>query len=352
MIVALDATPLTLTSGGLRRYAAELSLALAAEYPGDTFYLVSDQPFALPPGAPPNLLAGGGPRSAAGRRWWSWGLDRELTRVGADVFHGTNFEVPLLRRRPSVLALHDLSPWMDARWHGGASRVRRRTPALIRMGIATIVMTGTEAVRREAIARFHLHPSRIVAVPLAAASHFRPAPWTPDKPYFLFTGTLEPRKNIPVVIEAWRAIRRAHPEIELVLAGRRRADVPPVAAEPGLRLLGEVPDEDLPRLYSGALATLYPSLYEGFGLPVIEAMQCGAAVIASRDPALMEVSDGAAHHVDASDGRRWAEALECALRPEWRASSRERSLARAKQFSWAQTARLTREVYAEAAARF
>ena len=97
---------------------------------------------------------------------------------------------------------------------------------------------------------------------------------------------------------------------DLVLAGRARADFPAPTAEPGLRVLGAVPDAELPGLYSGALAVVYPSLYEGFGLPVLEAMQCGAVVITSRDPAIVEVTGGetipvggdgpAAIHVDAT----------------------------------------------------
>src|ERR1700678_2598709 len=103
MRVAIDATPLTLSSGGLRRYTQELSLALAQNFPEDQFFLVSDQPFAGLPGSPVNLLRGSGPRRAAERRWWLFGLDRELQRLGAGLFHGTDFAVPYVPRRPSVL---------------------------------------------------------------------------------------------------------------------------------------------------------------------------------------------------------------------------------------------------------
>ncbi|MEK7407771.1 MAG: glycosyltransferase family 1 protein [Acidobacteriota bacterium] len=350
MRVALDATPLTLTSGGLRRYTAELSCALAAEFPGDDFVLVSDQLFDLPPAAAclPNLRRGPGPRNLLERRWWLWGV----ARVRAQVFHGTDFAVPYLPLAPSVLTLHDLSPWLDPGWHHAAGRVRRRAPFLIRLGLATMIVTHCEAVRRAAIERFRLHPGRIVAVPLAASSVFRPVESPPQAaPYFLFAGTLEPRKNLPLLVEAWRAVRKLH-QVDLVLAGRRRADFPPLAEQAGLRVLGEAPDEQLPVLYSGALACVYPSLYEGFGLPVLEAMQCGAAVITSRDPAITEVAAGAAVQLDARDTRAWVEALTAATNPEWAAAWRARSLARARQFSWSRTARLTREVYDEARRQF
>jgi glycosyltransferase involved in cell wall biosynthesis len=132
--------------------------------------------------------------------------------------------------------------------------------------------------------------------------------------------------------------------VDLVLAGRAREDFKTPAPEPGLRILGEVPEQDLPALYSGALAFVYLSLYEGFGLPVLEAMQCGATVIASRDPAIMEVSGGAALHVDATDVQSLIEIMRA------RPVRREESLKRAASFSWSITARKTREVY-DAAAR-
>src|SRR6266851_397519 len=126
MRVAIDATPLTLTSGGLARYTQELATSLASQFPEDEYVLVSDQRFPMPPG-PANLKRGYDPRNALERRWWTWGLERELSRHAADIFHGTGYAVPYLARRPSVLTLHDLSPWMDPEWHAEAGRVRHRT---------------------------------------------------------------------------------------------------------------------------------------------------------------------------------------------------------------------------------
>jgi glycosyltransferase involved in cell wall biosynthesis len=132
----------------------------------------------------------------------------------------------------------------------------------------------------------------------------------------------------------------------LVLAGRARPDFPAPGPEPGLRLLGEVPESDLPGLYSGALACVYPSLYEGFGLPALEAMQCGCLVVTSRDPAIQEVSGGAAVHVDAEDPKALAEALSSvASAPEKFTGLKERALLRSREFTWQRTARRTREVY-------
>jgi glycosyltransferase involved in cell wall biosynthesis len=350
MRVALDATPLTLSSGGLRRYTEELSRALAESFPQDTFYLVSDQLFGMPPGAPSNLRVGGGPRHPAERRWWLWGLARELQRLGAGLFHGTDFAVPYVPRFPSVLTLHDLSPWMDAAWHSAADRVRRRTPLLIGFGLATMIVTPSEAVRKQAIERFRIHPDRVRAVPHAASAVFRPGPPPPMPPYFLYAGALEPRKNIPGLVAAWREIRAEHP-VELVLVGRRRADFPQLSPEPGLHILGEISDARLAGLYAGALAFVYPSFYEGFGLPVLEAMQCGACVITSNDPAIGEVAGGAAIQTG-SQGELARAMRDIAAHPETALPWRERAVRRAAGFSWARTAALTREVYEEARRRF
>ena len=351
MRVAIEATALSLSSGGLQRYTAELSVALARCFPEEEYVLVSDQPFRMPEAAPDNLRRGGGPHNFLERRWWLYGLPRELGRLGTDLVHGPDFAVPYLYQRPSVMTLHDLSPWMDPHWHHAADRVKRRTPVLLKLGLATMIVTPSESVRAAAIDRFGLHPSRVVAVPEAAPSWMRPAPESPRPtaaPYFLFAGTLEPRKNLALLVEAWREVRRHH-AVDLVVAGRRRPDFAEPAPEPGLHWLGEVPDDALPALYSGALAFVYPSHYEGFGLPVLEAMQCGACVIAS--PAVAEAAGDAA--VLVSGGPRLVEAmLQAVERPEWRAEWRARSLRRASEFSWERTARLTHEVYKEARRRF
>jgi glycosyltransferase involved in cell wall biosynthesis len=343
---------MTVSTGGVARYTAELALALARSYQDDQYWLLSDQSFVLPPGAPANLRAGAGPRTAAERKWWLWGLRREMARHAVDLFHGTDFSVPYLRERPAVMTLHDLSPWLDPAWQPDSGRVRRRTPRLLRWGRATMVITPSQAVRRQAIDRFGLNPDRVAAVPLAAREWFRPVDLhaaAEKRRYFLFVGTLEPRKNIDRLLDAWRQVHREC-GIDLLLAGRTRSDFPQVKPEPGLRLLGAAADPDLPGLYAGALAVVYPSLYEGFGLPVLEALQCGALVITSRDPAIQEVTGGAdadaAVHVDACDTHALAEAMRAAVHsPERFAAVRERALARAREFSWERTARQTREVY-------
>jgi Glycosyltransferase Family 4 len=152
--VALDATPLTISSGGLPRYVTELSVALAREFPDDIYSLISDQPFTMPERAPVNLVRGRPPHSSAERRWWLWGIQHSIRQMGAEVFHGTNFEVPYLGQTPAILTIHDLSPWREKSWHDEAGRVRRRTPWLLRLRRARMIVTVSDAVRPIASARF------------------------------------------------------------------------------------------------------------------------------------------------------------------------------------------------------
>lgn len=342
MNIALDATPLSIVTGGIARYTAELAVALAAEFPDDSFFLLSDQPFRHPSPVLPNLQF---PQISAGlmtRRWWSAGLPRTLSRLRVNLFHGTDFAVPYRWSPPSVMTLHDLSPWIQGAWHR-SSRIVRRTPWMLRLGFARTVITPTEAIRKQVIDHFGLSPSRVVAVPLAASAVFKPAPKRDEPPYFLVVGTIEPRKNIPAVVESWRALQ-SESHVHLKIIGRTRPDSPTCTNEQRLEYLGIVDDEELVHLYSNALAVLMPSLYEGFGLPVLEAMQCGAPVAVSADPALREVSGGAALPVD----RDWTAALRALVDdPQLRARLSAQSLARAREFSWGSTARRTHDVYRE-----
>jgi glycosyltransferase involved in cell wall biosynthesis len=273
-----------------------------------------------------------------------------MRRERSELFHGTNFAVPYVPLRPSVVTVHDLSPWMNPEWHHAAHRVRKRTPPLLGLRIATMIITPTQSVRSAVIERFRVPSSCVIAVPHGAADVFRPVASPDAAPYFLYVGTLEPRKNLDGLIEAWREVRRLH-GVDLVLAGRKRVDFNELPPEPGLRVTGEVSDTDLAQLYSGALALVYPSHYEGFGLPVLEAMQCGTCVLISKDAALCEVAGEAGVKLDG--GQAWAEAMcAAASNPEWRNEQCAKSLKRAREFSWKRTAQLTYDVYQEALKRF
>lgn len=354
MRILLDGGPLTVATGGIRRYVQELSVALATQNPDDEIHVVTDRPIErLERLSDAGIHIHAETPEGWDRRWWLVGLPRLCRRLNATVFHGTDFTVPLLHRFPTVITIHDLSPWMNADWQPAANRIRRRMPWMLRLGLADQVITVSEAVRGELLARFRFPAQRVHAIPLAADDRFRPVAAQPSAtPYFLYVGTLEPRKNIPALLNAWRSIF-LETGIPLKIAGRRREDYVLPLEEPGLTYLGTMPDEALPALYSGAVAVIYPSEYEGFGLPVLEAMQCGAPVIVGRAAALCELvaDDGIVVETGQGDSLRTAMqrfSREPAYRQEWSA----RSLRRATEFSWQATARKTREVYREAVRRF
>ncbi len=319
MKVALDGSPLAVSTGGIQRYTRQLQRALAAEFAEDRFEL-------LEPGQ---------------GRWWSIGLPMALDAGDFSLFHGTDFAVPYLPAVPAVMTLHDLSPWKPDWASETSKRVRRRTPWLFRLGLVSMVITPTEAIRREAIEYFRLNPNDVRAVPHGIDERFRPVDdeAAPPKRYLLAVGTMGRRKNMQLAVAAARAAG-----VELWIAGR--GEWPTLS---GVRNLGAVPDAELPGLYARAIAVLFPSFYEGFGLPLLEAMACGAPVIASKDAALVEVAGGAALHCGFDDSTQWAEAIRIVpdLRPEMAARGR----ARAAEFTWARTARLTHEVYEEAICR-
>src|SRR5439155_23391834 len=188
-----------------------------------------DQPFALRKHAPGNLMRGRGAHADIDKRWWLWGVRKSIRDAGAQLFHGTNFEVPYLSETPAILTIHDLSPWRNPEWHDSAGRVRMRTPWLVRFRRARMILTVSEAVRKEIISHFGVRPEQVRAVPLAASDMFRPVlpQSSPPRPFFLFVGTLEPRKNVAALVQAWRATRE-QTGADLIIAGRNRADFVPI----------------------------------------------------------------------------------------------------------------------------
>ena len=347
MIIALDGTPLTEPTGGVARYTWELAHNLAETFPGDQYWLLSDQTFAMPLDRPLNLHSGARPTSTIDRRWWFWGLRHEMERRGADLFHGTDFAVPYVPSKPSVMTVHDLSPWIDAPWNHASARVKWRTPQMLKMGLAKMVITPTEAIRAAVLQRFELAPDQVVAVPLAARPMFHPVEADTDIPYFLFVGTLEGRKNVRGLVDAWRELYARH-GVELWLVGRVRHDFDPPAETPGLRYLGSVDDSELPELYSGAVAFVYPSHYEGFGLPILEAMACGRAVACSNTTAMPEVAGSSALLFDPADAEQMAHAISKILtNDDLRRRLESEGVQHASTFSWERAAAKTLNVYYE-----
>ena len=376
MLLGLDAIPLTEPRAGVGHYTYELARALAHAAPGEEFELV--YPSSYPPvnleerePLPANLKEARVRVGAVGRRWWSAGLPAYAARRGLRLFHGTNYEVPLWGGATRVLTVHDLSLLSHPETHERRRvwRARRRLPLMALA--ADAVVTPTEAVRREVCSRLRVSASKVFAVHEAARDCFRPSDRREAEDalrglgvggeFLLAVGTIEPRKNLAALVRAFEEVLRERPEsaLRLVIAGGRGWLSGPLfeyieksPARGRVVLAGYVSDEQLRALYSSCAAFVYPSLYEGFGLPPLEAMSCGAPVVAGDTPAVAEVSGGAARLFDPRDAGALARALLQLLDDDAaRRTLSEAGLRRAAQFSWPRTARATLDVYAEALKR-
>jgi glycosyltransferase involved in cell wall biosynthesis len=298
-------------------------------------------------------------------------LSRELRRHPVDVLH-VQYTAPPFAPCSVVATIHDLAfehlpetfnrrSWMQLRLT--VRRTARR---------AAHIITVSEYSRRDISKTYGIAPKRITVTPEAAPPHFKPVAdetelektrerYGISANYLLSLGSIQPRKNLKRLIEAYSRLRTARSASrlpQLVIAGKRGwldDEVFRAAQQDGLnesvKFIGYVPEEDLPALYSGALCFVYPSYFEGFGLPVLEAMQCGAPVIAGNQTSLPEVAGDAALLFDPFDTRALGEAIARVIdRPEYRAELRARGLKRAAEFSWIATARLTLKAYERAAA--
>ncbi len=330
--IALDGTPLSALHTGIARYTAELMAALTRLKPDIEFV-------AIRPPAKPGLLEG---------RWWSIGLPRRLRQMKAALFHGTDFAVPMLGRTPSIVTVHDLSPLRAREWRMPATalRVARRLPGAIRR--ARAVIAPSSRVKEEIASHFRISRDQIFVTPLAVSPVFFSAPvasaLASDPRYLLYVGSAQRRKNLPRLLAAFAMIRKKH-DLGLMIVGGD----PSMALELGVKRVEAISDMRLARLYAGAAAVVYPSLYEGFGLPVIEAMASGAPVVTSRDTAAADVAGGAALLVDPEKEGEIAEAVLAILeQPGLAAFLRGKGLARAAEFSWQLTAQRTWEAYESA----
>ncbi|HEU5280336.1 MAG TPA: glycosyltransferase family 1 protein [Gaiellaceae bacterium] len=271
--------------------------------------------------------------------WYPFLLGRQ---EDADVLHCPTYRGPIRSRLPLVVTVHDLAvlrhPEAFNRWTRTYSP--QVVPRVLR-GAARVIAV-SEFTRRELVELLAVPDDKIRVVPNAVAAEFTHEGEAEAGDYVLAVGTLEPRKNLARLVEA---VRRTN--LELRVVGARGWGGVEVAGN-GVRWLGEVDDTELARLYRGAACVAYPSLYEGFGIPVLEAMACGAPVVTSRGTAMEEVADGAAVLVDAGDPADIAAGIE-------RASAERdqlvaRGLERARAFRWAAVAEATVQVYREAVA--
>ena len=293
-------------------------------------------------------------------------LPRACRRWQAALVHVPYWAAPLHSPSPVVVTVHDLIPLLLPAYRGSA--LARTYTALVARSArrAAAVITDSHASRADIIRHLAIAPARVRAIHLAAAERYRPAgdPAVMERVrlklalpprYLLYLGGFDVRKNVPRLLQAFA--RLDVPQVQLVVAGQLpehdtsfTPDPRRIAAELGLadrvHFTGGVQESLKPALYAGAEALLFPSLYEGFGLPPLEALSCGTPAIVSDRSSLPEVVDGGGLCVEPEDTAALAAAMERVLRdPALRARLRRAALEHARRFSWSVTAQQTQEVY-------
>jgi glycosyltransferase involved in cell wall biosynthesis len=301
--------------------------------------------------------------------WMQTVAPRILKRMRPDVVHFTNGMVPLASPVPTVVTIHDMSLSMYPAFHP-ARRVFLNRPLVdLAARRADAIITVSQSAKRDILRLYAIDPSRIHVVHEAAAPSFRPVRdrarlesvrrryGLADR-FILYVGTIEPRKNLPNLIEGFARRRRAGDlPHQLVCAGPYGwlsrdidAQIERLHIREALRFTGYVPFDDLSALYSLAEMFVFPSIYEGFGLPVIEAMACGTPVVTGQVAALAEVGGSAVEQVERLDAESLGETLvRLARNPERRDQLALLAVQRSQAFSWARAARETLEVYRQAA---
>ncbi len=322
MKVALDVTPMRLTRAGTARYLFSLRERLRRT--------VEIREVAFGGAGKASILA----RELA---WYPFGLGRVRD---VDLLHCPTYYAPLRARVPVVVTVLDLSvfryPEAFPTWM--RNYVPRYAPRALRA--ATRLLAISEFTKRELVELLAIPDEKITVTPLAAASAFGPDGARAEGEYVLAVATLEPRKNLARLAEATRKLG-----VELRVVGERGWGGVEVAGE-GVRWLGRLQDDELAALYRGASVFAYPSLYEGFGMPLLEAMACGAPVVTSRGGATEEVAGDAAVLADPLDVDAIAAGIDDARSRADELSAR--GLERAARFTWDETARLTLDAYREA----
>ncbi len=359
MRVALDLRLAFHRRGGVATYAARLLEALSRVEPASTFIEVRDRRDPSRTDGLPNVrtLHVVTPAHFRSERW---SLPIELLRARADLFHATDFVAPLPSPTPTVVTIHDLTflrrPELVT---PGAARYYSQVPRSVRRARAVIAVSATTG--HDVVTMLGVPQDRVHVVPLAADPLFRPVDdevllraardrfGLPDR-FVLFVGTREPRKNLGALLDACTEVRDGGGRVPLVLVGEegwlsddleRRA-----RTQENVTILGPVSADDLVAIYNLATVLALPSLDEGFGLPVIEAMACGTPVVCADRGALPEVAGGAALLVDPHDVGGIAAALTSVMEDApLHDRMRRRGLARSATFGWDRTAKETAAVY-------
>ena len=360
--IGFDGTPLLGPKTGVGWYTHELIDAVARHAPDDDLLVFpiswrTARMLRLDPPHRPNVRV---TRKIAPARplWAMWdhvAFPPMEWLVDCDVFHATNFMAPPSLRVPTVVTVHDNGFIRYPQAVPPAiRRMARLLPTVLRR--ASVVITVSKFTRDELVWWLPDVADRISVIP-NGTHHRNVAPsdtgLAPGPPYALMLGTLEPRKNVALALDALRILRRQNVDLRLVLAGSPSplVDVPALLRKRGLGppevvRTGYVDDARIAALVAGARMLVFPSLYEGFGMPVIEAMESGLPVVAARAGATPETAGDAAVLVDPDDPEAFADAmLMVATDEELRARLIDEGRRRASEFSWDKAARATLRLY-------
>lgn len=357
---------------GIGRYTRSLIYALSALDTQDQFTLFVPRDAKYlddVPSFPPNYRFVHAPLTERSLvRLWQRAripLPVELVTGAHEVFYSPDFVLPPTRARKKILTIHDLSfkrmpetAIPNLKWYLEAA-----VPRSIQR--ADLIFADSDATRNDLIELYHTPPDRVQTLYSGCDPMFRRVldeqefarvrtAYNLEKPFILHVGTIEPRKNLVRLIQAFSRLPQRN-DIELVIAGGRGWMYDEIYAAPekfgvtqSVRFLGFTPDANLPALYSLATLVAYPSLYEGFGLPVLEAMACGAAVVTANNSSIPEVAGNAALMIDAQDMQALTNALAQVLDDtELRRSMQEKSIHQAKKFSWQASAKQLQRAFNE-----
>jgi glycosyltransferase involved in cell wall biosynthesis len=371
MIIGIDGAPLSQIKTGVGHYTFEIARGIAIAEPQENFRVVSHLQFTADgfEDTPPNLEFVQAPLNAITKHWWTIGLPRYIRQNSIDLFHGTNYDIPVWGGCATVLSIHDLSPLLHAETHEARRvwRTRRRLPLMARK--ATRIIVPTDSVKHEVCEHLRVDPEKVETIRYAPRQCFRPLPEADaqetlkrlkiEDSFILYVGAIEPRKNLLTLVRAFEEIyKTTNLRPQLVIAGPkgwlfddlfRYVQRSPVQNR--LLLTGYLSDEDLRALYSSCAVMCYPALYEGAGLPPLEGMACGAPVITSDARAIAEMVGDAACQVPAKDYQELARQIVIVTTDsKVRDSLVQRGLMRAAGFTWEGTAKATYATYQKALA--
>lgn len=359
----LDARTATPHFPGIGRYVANLARALIPQLAPDerlTVFFDPAHPLELPSGdSVHSLPVDVSPFSLRQQ----WAIPRLLQQHKANVYHSAYYLMPYFPGVPTLLTLYDLIPIYFPGHSTLKARLLFRWATALALRTTQHTLAISEATRRDFLACFRLQPERITAIPLAADPAFTPqspevvaalrARYHLPKKFVLYLGSNKPHKNLVRLVEAWAAVQTEVSDYTLVIAGawlpqhpepRQRAQA--LGINDRVCWLGPLPGADLPALYTAADVFVFPSLYEGFGLPVIEAMACGTPVACANTSSLPEVAGDAAVLFDPSQTGAIVDAVQRLLGDvNLRADLRRRGLTQAAGFSWTRTAQQTLSLY-------